>query len=50
MKYLIIATALLLGGCMDYKCVDGHVYFRINDDTWTLSNQHPNPCVKGDSK
>ena len=37
MKYLVIATALLLGGCHDFKCIDGKVYRNLDGDTWIES-------------
>jgi hypothetical protein len=37
MKYLVIAMALLLGGCHDFKCIDGKVYRNLDGDTWIES-------------
>ena len=36
MKTLIVAT-LLLTGCNDYKCVDGVMYHKVNEDTLVVS-------------
>ena len=37
MKYLIIAMALLLGACSEYRCIDGKVYKNLEGDIWVLS-------------
>lgn len=38
MRYMIIIAALLLGGCSDYKCIDGVVYNKLNQDAWVVSS------------
>lgn len=37
MKYTIIIMAALLTGCGDYKCIDGVVYHKLNEDAWVVS-------------
>jgi len=52
MRYAIIIATLLLGGCdSEYKCVDGVIYNRMNETTWSRSGVYAGvPCVSEERK
>jgi hypothetical protein len=47
MKKIIIIAALLLAGCTEYRCINGHIYRKIDRETWVPHNRHYNDCVTG---